>query len=145
VWRTRWGLPICTPTGNWTPADVQGLVLRRADGKVLGLVTFRLDGAAAEVVTLNVLEDARAGHGTRLLQSAEEAARRLGATRVFLYTSNDNLRAVGFYQKRGFRLVRVHLDAVTASRRVKPSIPVLGEDGIPLNDSWELCKELGPT
>ena len=145
VWRTRWGLPICTPTGNWMPADVSGLVLRRADGKVLGLVTFRLDGAAAEIVTLNVLEDARAGHGTRLLQSAEQAVRRLGATRVFLYTSNDNLRAVGFYQKRGFRLVRVHLDAVTASRRVKPSIPVLGEDGIPLNDSWELCKELGPT
>jgi ribosomal protein S18 acetylase RimI-like enzyme len=142
IWRERWGLPICTPTGNWMPEDVQGLVLRRADEKLLGLVTFRIDGPSAEIITLNVLEDSRSGHGTSLLKSAEAAARRLGATRAFLFTSNDNLRAVGFYQKRGFRLVRVHLDAVTASRRVKPSIPTVGEGGIPLLDSWELCKEL---
>ena len=139
VWRTRWGLPICTPTGNWMPEDVQGLVLIRAEFPI-GLVTWRVTGDEAEVVTLNVLEGARSGHGTRLLQSAEQAVRRLGATRVFLYTSNDNLRAVGFYQKRGFRLVRVHPDAVEGFRKVKPSIPASGEDGIPLLDSWELSK-----
>jgi len=143
IWRARWGLPICTPTGNWMPDDVQGLVLLRVD-RPLGLVTWRLQDTAAEIITLNVLEDARSGHGTRLLAAAEDTVRRQGARRLFLFTSNDNLRAVGFYQKRGLRLVRVHADAVAAFRRVKPSIPATGEDGIALLDSWELSKDLAP-
>ena len=53
-------------------------------------------------------------------------------------TTNDNLDALRFYQKRGFRLVAVHRHAVDAARRLKPAIPLLGDDQIPLHDEIEL-------
>lgn len=61
-----------------------------------------------------------------------------GCQRVFLITTNDNLNALGFYQKRGFELVAVHRGAVNESRKAKPSIPLIGYDGILLRDEIEL-------
>ena len=67
-----------------------------------------------------------------------QAAREAGCGRVWLITTNDNLRALRFYQRRGFRLVAVHPDALERSRELKPSIPEIGLDGIPLRDELEL-------
>ena len=61
-----------------------------------------------------------------------------GCRRVWLITTNDNLRALRFYQRRGFRLVAVHPNALARSRELKPSIPEIGLDGIPLRDELEL-------
>ena len=59
-----------------------------------------------------------------------------------LATTNDNVRALNFYQKRGYRLVRLHLDAMDNVREMKPRIPELGGDGIPLRDMREVEKRL---
>ena len=48
------------------------------------------------------------------------------------------MHALGFYQKRGFRLVAVHPGAVNESRKLKPEIPLIGNDGIPIRDEIEL-------
>jgi hypothetical protein len=58
-------------------------------------------------------------------------------------TTNDNLDALRFYQKRGFQIVAVRPGAVDESRRVKPSIPVIGEHGIPIRDEIELERAVG--
>jgi ribosomal protein S18 acetylase RimI-like enzyme len=71
------------------------------------------------------------------------AAIRAGCVRLWLITTNDNLHALGFYQKSGFRLVALHPDAVAESRRLKPSIPEVGLDTIPLRDEIELTVNLG--
>ena len=55
-------------------------------------------------------------------------------------TTNDNLPALGLYQRHGFRLVALHPGAVDRARLVKPSIPALGHPGIPMRD--ELVLEL---
>jgi hypothetical protein len=55
-----------------------------------------------------------------------------------LITTNDNLNALRFYQKRGLALVAVHRNALEESRRIKPEIPLIGSDGIPLRDEIEL-------
>lgn len=68
---------------------------------------------------------------------AQEATRR-GCTRLFLSTANDNLRALGFYQRRGFELVTVRRGAVTESRKRKPGIPLIGDNEIPIRDEIEL-------
>ena len=47
-----------------------------------------------------------------------------------------------FYQKRGFVLVAVHRNALAESRRLKPEIPLIGIDDIPLRDEIELEMEL---
>jgi RimJ/RimL family protein N-acetyltransferase len=58
--------------------------------------------------------------------------------RVWLITTNDNSDALKFYQKAGFRIVAVHRDAVALARRLKPEIPLVGENGIPIRDEIEL-------
>ena len=57
--------------------------------------------------------------------------------------TNDNLRAAGLYLSRGYRLVRVHLDAVDRVREYKPKLPEKGYEGIRIKDLWEFEK-LGP-
>jgi hypothetical protein len=57
--------------------------------------------------------------------------------------SNDNVDALRFYQRRGFRLAALHQGAVDDSRaRLKPEIPEIGEHRIPLRNELEL--ELEP-
>jgi hypothetical protein len=67
-----------------------------------------------------------------------ETAAAAGCSRVWLITTNDNLHALCFYQRRGFQLVAVHRDAVSRSRKIKPSIPLIGANGIPIRDEIEL-------
>jgi hypothetical protein len=76
------------------------------------------------------------------MDAAEEELRRRGVRNVHLITTNDNVRAVAFYQRRGYRLVRLHLGGMDRVRAAKPEVPLTGNDGIPLRDMWELQKEL---
>jgi hypothetical protein len=41
------------------------------------------------------------------------------------------------------RLVAVHRGGVDEARRLKPSIPLIGEHGIPIHDELEFERELG--
>lgn len=108
------------------------------DGEtVVGLVTYRIDGDDTEVMSLDSLREGQ-GIGWALLQAVMDAARAAGCPRLRLVTTNDNLHALRFYQRRGFRLIALRPDAVTRSRRLKPEIPLLGHDGIPLRDEIEL-------
>jgi RimJ/RimL family protein N-acetyltransferase len=61
-----------------------------------------------------------------------------GVGRVWLITTNDNTAALRFYQRLGFDLVALHRDAVDAARSIKPSIPLVGNDGIPIRHELEL-------
>ena len=102
-----------------------------------GLVTFHIAGDACEIVTLDSLHPGQ-GIGTALIEAVKAAAGAAGCRRLWLITTNDNLHALGFYQKRGFRLVAVHPGAVDDSRKLKPEIPLIGNDGIPIRDEIEL-------
>ncbi len=55
------------------------------------------------------------------------------------------MNALRFYQKRGFVLVAIHRDALDISRKLKPEIPLIGNDGIPLRDEIELEMILNDT
>ena len=107
------------------------------DGERVGLLTYDLDGAALEVVTIDAVRPG-AGVGTTLLAAVRDVAKNIGARRVWLVTTNDNLAALRVYQRRGLRLMAVHAGAVDLARELKPSIPALGAYGIPLRDELEL-------
>ena len=141
VWRKRWGLPVVTFGRAHAPEDVEGLVLRAGDGDASGLVTWRFDVSHAELVSLDALAPGH-GVGSRLLAAAEEHLRARGATQLRLATTSDNVDALRFYLRRGYRLVRVHLDAMDEVRARKPGVPAQGKDGVPLQDIWELRKLL---
>jgi ribosomal protein S18 acetylase RimI-like enzyme len=107
------------------------------DGEPVGLLTYHVDGLDWEIVTIDSLEPSL-GIGSELIFALRQEAKRAGARRLWLITTNDNLNALRFYQKRGFRLVAVHPDALDRSRQLKPNIPLVGQDGIPLRDELEL-------
>jgi GNAT superfamily N-acetyltransferase len=113
-----------------------------ATGHWLGTAAYRFETGACELVAIQAFERG-AGIGTALLDAVAVAARAEGATRLWLITTNDNVDALRFYQRRGFHLVRVWRDAVTRSRVAKPQIPLRGDYDIPIRDEVELELDLG--
>jgi ribosomal protein S18 acetylase RimI-like enzyme len=139
----HWGASFVVAHGVvFHPRELPGFVASDAGGRPIGLVTYRMAENACEVVTLNSLQENQ-GVGTALLDAVRDAAVQAGCDRIWLITTNDNLRALGFYQKRGYRLVAVHRDALQRSRELKPSIPWVSPDGIPLRDEIELEYPIG--
>ena len=137
VIRGQWGSFEVVSRGRVHHAGRLPAFVAECDGERLGLLTYRLEEGACEVVTLNSLRERR-GVGTALLKAVCDTAKKVGCKRVWLVTTNDNVEALRFYQKRGFHLVAVYPNAIERSREFKPQIPAVGRDGIPLRDEIEL-------
>jgi ribosomal protein S18 acetylase RimI-like enzyme len=111
-------------------------------GQMAGVLSYIIHGRACEILTLHV-DDRHAGIGTALVEELKRLAREAGCARLWVITTNDNLEALRFYQRRGFRLTEIRAGAVDDSRaRLKPEIPVTGEHGIPLRDELVLEQDL---
>ena len=137
-----WGSQYIVTRGKKVDASLlPGLICEGLTGEVLGLVTLRADGVAWELMTLDAFVSGR-GIGKALFLGAADMARSSGAVRLWLITSNDNLDALGFYQKLGMRIVKVYPDAITEARDMKPEIPKVAESGIPIRDEIELSMPL---
>jgi N-acetylglutamate synthase-like GNAT family acetyltransferase len=118
------------------------LIAEGDDGRLAGVLTYVLDGGACEILTLHASEP-RGGAGTALIAAAERLAAERGCSRLWVLTTNDNLDALRFYQRRGFRLAELRAGAVDEARRtLKPEIPEDGEHGIPIRDELILEKEV---
>lgn len=133
----RWGAPTVVGHGRvFRVAELPGFVALEEDEPV-GLVTYSIEGEACELVTIDSLREGL-GIGSSLLEAVERSARDAGCRRLWLITTNDNLRMLRFAQRRGFSLVALHPNALEESRRLKPEIPLLGLHGIPMRDELEL-------
>jgi GNAT superfamily N-acetyltransferase len=124
----------------------ESAVGRRPSGELVGVLTWHPGGDGDDTVELSAVAAAEPGRGigTALLAAFLEAIRGSGARRVWLATTNDNLDALAFYQRRGFRLAELRPGAVDAARRLKPTIPAVGAHGIPMRDELELVLDLDP-
>ncbi len=118
------------------PAELPGFIVERS-GRVVGLLTYQLVGDMLEIVTLNAIER-RIGIGTLLIEAVARTARHFRCREVRLTTTNDNVDALRFYQRRGVRLAELRPGAVDRSRQEKPQIPRVGDYGIPLHDEIDL-------
>jgi GNAT superfamily N-acetyltransferase len=137
----KWHPPIVTTIRDYMPEDVEGMVWRDEQDEVQGLITWHIDGERAEVVTLDAFQQGQ--HiGGRLLDGAEAEFRKCGVRKVSITTTNDNLRAIAFYVRRGYRIVKIELDGMDRVRARKPSVPMIAIDNIPLRDMFELEKEI---
>ncbi len=122
-------------------SNAEGLIATDASGALVGLLTYRRLGDACEILSLDSLRE-REGIGSALIERLAALARERGRKRVVLITTNDNLNALRFYQKRGFAMARLYRGALAQSRRLKPEIPLIGEYGIPLRDEIEMERTL---
>jgi ribosomal protein S18 acetylase RimI-like enzyme len=127
----RWGSTLMLSRGVAHAVDQLPGLLAKRDGKIQGLITFQIQSNECEIVSLDSLAENQ-GVGSALLDSLIGVAKAAGCLRIWLITTNDNTAAIRFYQKRGFSLNALYLNAIEASRRIKPEIPVYGVDGIPI-------------
>ncbi len=135
------GPPVIGALRDYIPSDVEGLIWRDPATGQRGLVSWWIDGERGEIASVHA-EPPGSGTGTRIMDAAEEELRRRGVKTAIVATTNDNVRALNFYQKRGYRLVRLQLEAMDRVRAAKPSVPLTGRDSVPLRDMWELEKML---
>jgi ribosomal protein S18 acetylase RimI-like enzyme len=128
--------------GELLDAREHSALLGEDGRRLVGVLTYTVDGERCEILTLHVAEP-WSGIGSALLDELEGMAVAVGCRRLWLITTNDNVDALRFYQRRGFRLAALHAGAVARSRgSLKPEIPETGEYGIPIHDELELHKEL---
>jgi len=137
--RERWGGTQVVTCGELLDAAVLPALVA---GERQGLLTWRrLEQRTAQLVTLDAVTQ-RQGVGSALLTALVERLRIEGLARLHVTTTNDNLDALRFYQRRGFRIAAMRPGAIEAARVRKPTIPEVGAYGIPLRDEIELSLEL---
>ena len=112
-------------------------IIAEEDGEIVGIVTYAPAADSAEITSLDAIHPDR-GIGTDLQDAVIDVALNNGWRRLWLVTTNDNTRALRFFQRRGWDLVAVHRGAVTSAREIKPEIPERGADEIAIRHELEL-------
>lgn len=133
----EWKSPLIVTKGIIHHADSLPGFIAEMNGNRQGLLIYRIEVNQCEIVTLNSVIGRR-GIGSALIDTVKKEALTSGCKRLWFITTNDNVDAIRFYQKKGFRLVAVHENAVEESRKLKPEIPITGINGIPIRDEIEM-------
>ena len=141
--RQQWGSNRSVSRGMVYEVDQLPGFIAWQSAQPVGLATYHIQGEHCELVTINSLQEG-VGIGTGLIAAVRQAAQGAGCRRLWLITTNDNLHALHFYQKRGFYLAALYPNAIARSRAIKPEIPLTGLDGIPIRDEIELEQWLYP-
>ena len=135
--REHWGSPMQVTRGNLQDASKLPGFVALYDEERAGLITYRIVSTSCEIVTLNSLIEGKR-IGTALVEAVRQEAAEAGCTRLWLITTNDNVNALRFWQKRGLSLVCVHRNMIEHARRLKPEIPLIGQHGIEIRDEIEM-------
>lgn len=134
------GEPIVSLGRAYTLEELE-FAFAREGGSPAAFAAHRFDDGQCEIVALVSANEGK-GHGWKVVSEVLEKARSKGCRRVWLVATNDNLEAIGWYQRRGFRMVQVHRNSMDRERAMKPQIPLIGLHGIPLRDEIEFEYDL---
>ena len=115
--------------------DLDG-VLAYDNKKIIGLGLFYIKNNECEIVLMQTFNQNK-GIGTKIIDKIIYIAQMNKCDRIWLITTNDNINAIKFYQKRGFYIVNIHINAVMESRKIIPQIPLIGDHDIPVRDEIE--------
>jgi ribosomal protein S18 acetylase RimI-like enzyme len=138
------GMVVVARRGELVDARARPAMAAREDGELAGVLSYELGPVECEILTLYVARR-WSGVGSALVRAVTDVATAADCRRCWLVTTNDNVDALRFYQRRGFHLRTIRCGAVDEARRVlKPAIPLVGEYGIPLRDELELARDLLP-
>ena len=127
----EWKSDVMVSRGHQHFVDKLEIIIAIQEGEILGILTFSISENQAEIVSLDSFSEGN-GIGTKLLDFTLNQFNNLNLDRIWLITSNDNCKAMRFYQKRGWKIVDIHLNAIEDARKIKPEIPLLGYDEIPI-------------
>ncbi len=134
------GNPLLIRTLSYYPHTMPALIAID-DKERVGVLSYEIRGDICEVIVLQVFNKFT-GIGTLLLDALKTQAKAAGCKQLYLMTTNDNVDALRFYQKRGFVISHIHIDSAKKSRALKPSIPLTGDYGIPIRDEIDLTLDI---
>lgn len=134
------GNPLVVRTISYFPRTMPGLVAYQNDKRV-GILSYEIRDDICEIIIFEVFDKFQ-GIGTQMLEALKDLVKKNGCKQIYLMTTNDNLDALRFYQKRGFVISGIHIDSVKKSRAIKPSIGLTGDFGIPVRDEIDLILDL---
>lgn len=131
------GEPLVIRGKKYYPSALEGLIVHNPENEVVGFLSYDIQGQTCEIIVFEIFEKFK-GIGTLVLNKLKKIAKQKGCDRLYLMTTNDNLEALRFYQKRGFCICGIHVDSVKISRKIKPKIGLTGDYGIPVRDEIDL-------
>jgi ribosomal protein S18 acetylase RimI-like enzyme len=136
-----WGSAAIVSRGRVYQADELPGFIAVQKGNPAGIITYSLNDKECEITTMNSLVEGK-GIGSALVDAVKSVAVASKCKRLWLITTNDNTKALRWWQKRGFIFKAIYPGAVGKWRLLKPEIPLKGDDGIPIRDEIELEMEL---
>ena len=138
LYSRTWSGDICVSRGKVQKVDdFTGGFVAETGGQNAGFVTYTITGQEVEITGLVSLKE-KSGIGSALVKAVIDLAKKQKLQKVCLVTTNDNLNGIGFWQKWGFKLIKVYPGSMEYVRKIKPAVPFIGENGIPLRDELEL-------
>lgn len=140
--KNSWGSErIVSQNKIYYPAKFPGFLAVK-DKKYLGLIIYELKNKNCQILVIEAIAKYK-GIGTSLIARVKKEAKRQKCKKLWLNTTNDNVDALRFYQRRGFSIKAIYPDAVTYERKkLKPEIPLIGDHSIPIKDEIELEMKL---
>ena len=114
-----WGSDILVSKGKIYKAEDLDGILTYENNKIIGLGLYYIKNNACEIVLLETFLQNK-GIGTQIIEKIKENAKMKNCKRIWLITSNDNIDAIKFYQRRGFSIANIYKNAMDKSRELKP-------------------------
>jgi GNAT superfamily N-acetyltransferase len=131
-----WGGPYLVINGKlWDTRIMPGFAALNGDN-VLGYLLYEFHNGICEIMVLESIVQ-NIGIASTFIEKVKQVAKESGVNKIIVQTSNDNTHAFRFYQRRGFTIRKIRVGAMNAARQLKPSIPLIGEEGIPIRDEIE--------
>lgn len=130
------GLPLVIRGKKYYPSALDGIIAENERG-IAGFLFYEMRDRDCEIIVFEIFDKFK-GTGTAILNKLKEIAKNKKCYRLYLMTTNDNLDALRFYQRRGFTICEIHVDSVKISRKIKPTIGMIGNHGIPVRDEIDL-------
>lgn len=126
--------------GEQVQLETAECIVAVMESEIAGSLAHRARDSALQVLALATDPMwQRSGVGAYLIAEAELIARRQHLNRVIVATTNDNLPSLYFYQRHGYRITGVIVDAVPQHFQQDA---VVGFGGIPIRDEIHLEKDL---
>ncbi|MFJ8412938.1 GNAT family N-acetyltransferase [Bacillus paramycoides] len=133
----NWGSSMMVSRGRAHQLEKLPSFIALKNDRIVGIITCEVIENMCEIVSLDSFEEGK-GIGTKLVDCVLQIARENGCKKVWLITTNDNMNALRFYQKRNFMMTNLYIDAVKEARKIKKEIPFIGYDNIAISHEIQL-------
>lgn len=139
---THWGsTQLVISSGIYDCTELEGFAILNEKKELIGLITYVIRNDECEIISLDSIIEQK-GIGSALLLKVEQVSKHHQCKHIKIITTNDNLHALRIYQKRGYQIVQIVTNAVDQARMIKPEIPLVAENGIPIRDELILVKPI---